>query len=81
MPPTPEGYLKFIRDIPLANTVEHRASKTKMSITPAAKELTQWTSPDTIPTTLQEEIETVISGIFGPTAEKELKPDQLRLCW
>lgn len=81
MPPTTEGYLKFIRDIPLANTVKHDSSNSMISVTPATKDLTEWTDPERIPTTLRREMDVVIKGILGAAASKDLKPEQLRLCW
>ncbi|KIW60737.1 hypothetical protein PV05_00931 [Exophiala xenobiotica] len=81
MPPTLDGYLKFIRDIPLANTVLHPASNTKISVAPDNAEGTEWTAPENIPVLLREEMKTVIAGIFGVDAAAELQPEQLRLCW
>lgn len=79
--PATDGYLKFIRDIPLANTIHHVASDTQISVPPTSASLTEWTSPSSIPTTLRDEMHTVISGILGPAAAAELEPESLRLCW
>ncbi|KIW42941.1 uncharacterized protein PV06_06437 [Exophiala oligosperma] len=81
MPPTPDGYLKFIRDIPLANTLVHAASKTRISVAPPNAEGTEWTARENLPEVLQDEMTTVIGGIFGPDAAQELIPQHLRLCW
>lgn len=81
MPPTPDGYLKFIRDIPLANTLLHAASKTHISVAPESADGTEWTAPENLPKALRDEMTTVIAGIFGPEAAQELTPQHLRLCW
>jgi len=81
MPPTADGYLKFIRDIPLANTRLHEHSNSRISVPSAEKEGTEWTALDKIRMTLQREIETTIAGIFGQEAVKDLMPEQVRMCW
>jgi len=81
MPPTPDGYLKFIRDIPLANKLFHPASQTYISVAPESAEGTEWTAPENLPKVLRDEMTTVIAGIFGPEAARELVPQHLRLCW
>lgn len=81
MPPTEDGYIKFIHDIPLANTVFHKASNTRISIPPRAKELTEWTKPENMPSIVRRELATTIAGIFGADAAKELVPEEVRLCW
>jgi hypothetical protein len=81
MPPTSDGYLKFIRDIPLANTVPHPASNTKISVAPDNAEGTEWTAPENLPAVLREEMKTVIAGIFGVNSAAELQREQMRLCW
>ena len=81
MPPTPDGCLKFIRDISLANHVYEPRSHTRISVTPAEKMFTEWTAPTNLPSALRTEIEMVIAGIFGSKAAEELKPERLRLCW
>ena len=81
MPLTEDGYLKFIRDIPVKNTVYHQASNTKISRPPGSAEGTEWTDPANIPHKLQEEMKEVVTGIFGPAEAPNLQPEKLRLCW
>jgi hypothetical protein len=81
MPPTKDGYLKFIRDIPFANTVDHLPSGEKFSTTPLDPTACEWTSPESIPEGLRQEVSLSIKGIYGEKAEQELKPEKLRLCW
>lgn len=81
MPLTEDGYLKFIRDIPVKNTLLHRASNSSISIPPTEQEGTEWTDPKNLPQTLQDEMAVVIEGIFGPAEAAHMQPDKLRLCW
>ena len=81
MPLTEDGYLKFIRDIPVKNTLPHSASNSRISRPPEDEEGTEWTDPQNLPQKLQDEMAGVIEGIFGPAEAKTLQPDKLRLCW
>ena len=81
MPPTPDGQLKFNRDLPFLHTIKHSESGDEFSIPIVDYNHTQWTSADKIPQSLVEEIDTVIKGIYGPDAAKDLKPHTYRLCW
>ena len=80
MPPTPDGQLKFIRDIPFKNTEDHAASNQKMSIPLTNIDGSQWTLPSKMPTGIRNEIVTVMNGIFGKEV-KNLQPSQMRFCW
>lgn len=80
MPPTPDGQLKFIRDIKFANTVNHSTTGEEMMIPMLGKQLSQWTQPEAIPSGLREEIATVMKGIYGKHAQ-DLKPATYRFCW
>ena len=80
MPPTPDGQLKFIRDVTFKNTVEHAASGQMISVPVISTERSQWTSPQTIPAGLREELAIVMKGIYGNQAQ-DLKPDTFRICW
>ena len=81
MPLTDDGYIKFIRDIPVKNTLLHEPSNSRISCPPDTTETTQWTHPENIPKQLQEEMHVVIDGIFGRTEGSKMEPEQLRLCW
>lgn len=81
MPVSEDGYLKFIRDVPVKNTQLHPASNTRISWAPESMELTQWTDPSNMPQRLQDEIDVVIDGIFGAEEASRLRPEKLRLCW
>ena len=81
MPPTPDGQLKFNRDLPFLHTVQHSESGDEFSVPIVDYNHTQWTSADKIPHSLVEEIDIVIKGIYGPEAAKDLKPHTYRLCW
>ena len=80
MPPTPNGQLKFIRDVPFRNTVYHSASDHCFSVPLTSTERSQWTSPSDMPSKIRKEIDTVLNGIYGREA-KGLKPDFYRFCW
>lgn len=80
MPPTPDHQLKFIRDMPLKNTVYHASSDQKISVPLTEKNRSQWTSRDNMPTQLVNEIDTVIKGCYGKGVEG-LQPSHYRLCW
>ena len=81
MPLTEDGYLKFIRDIPLKNTVKHVPSNTDISIPPTGSTGTEWTDPEEFPRKLRDEMTEVITGIFGKSEAKHMIPDGFRLCW
>ena len=80
MPPTPEGELKFIRDVKFANTVTHEKSGKQMLVPMTGRHTSQWTDPDKIPLGLREEIATVIKGIYGKHGT-DLTPAEYRFCW
>ena len=80
MPPTPERQLKFIRDVPFRNTMYHPDSNQSFSVPLTSIERSQWTSPDSMPSSVREEIDMVLNGIYGKEA-KELRPDMYRFCW
>ena len=80
MPPTPEGELKFIRDIKFANTVLHEKTGEEMLVPLTGKDTSQWTDPSKIPSGLREEIGIVIKGIYGKYGD-DLKPSKYRFCW
>jgi hypothetical protein len=80
MPPTPKDQLKFIRDMPFKHTVDHPASGQRISVPFTNKERSQWTTPDKMPTSIKNEIATVMDGIYGKQVEG-LKVDDIRFCW
>ena len=80
MPPTPEGELKFIRDIKFANTVTDEKSGKQMLVPLTGKYTSQWTDPEKVPLGLREEIRTVIKGIYGKHGT-DLTPAKYRFCW
>ncbi|KAL8934656.1 MAG: hypothetical protein Q9216_005797 [Gyalolechia sp. 2 TL-2023] len=82
MPITPDGQLKFIRDVPWKNTVRHHESGQAISIPPTTASESQWTAPETFPAGLREEISIVVKGIFGAEEEAlQLTPNSFRMCW
>lgn len=80
MPPTPNRQLKFIRDVPIRNTIYHPVSNQSFSVPLTSTERSQWTSPDNMPSGIRKEIDTVLNGIYGKEA-KGLRPDVYRFCW
>lgn len=80
MPPTSDNQLKFIRDIPFRNTIDHQVSGQRISVPFTSMDRSQWTSPDNMLQGLKDEIATVINGIYGKEG-KDLKPHTYRLCW
>ncbi|KAL8891760.1 MAG: hypothetical protein Q9192_005705 [Flavoplaca navasiana] len=80
MPPV-DGFLKFISDISIKNTVLHPASGQYISIPFTDKTKSQWTSPEDIPRKLREELDDVIKNIYGKKAADDLKTRTMRLCW
>lgn len=80
MPPTPERQLKFIRDVPFRNTIYHPASGQSFSVPLSSIERSQWTSSDSMPSSIKREVDTVLKGIYG-TEAKGLRPDVYRFCW
>jgi len=80
MPPTPDKQLKFIRDMPLRNTVHHAASGQKISVPFIDKARSQWTSRENMPAQLVGEVDNVMNGCYGKEI-KGLKPSHYRLCW
>lgn len=81
MPITPDGQMKFIRDVTWKNTVKYENSEQAISIPITTPARSQWTSPENIPLGLREEIETVVKGIYGQEEGKRLMPNTLRMCW
>ncbi|KAL6720694.1 hypothetical protein ACLMJK_002619 [Lecanora helva] len=80
MPPTPDGQLKFIRDIPFKNTIDHPASGQKFSVPRTDLQRSQWVSPSDIPQGIRDEISTVMKGIYGKEVHG-LQPSTMRFCW
>ncbi|KAI9871194.1 MAG: hypothetical protein M1830_004434 [Pleopsidium flavum] len=80
MPPTPDGELKFCRDVSFTNSVKHPASGQTISVPPITSGKTQWTAPENISSELREELYTVMGGIYGKGAEG-MNLDTFRLCW
>lgn len=80
MPPTPDLQLKFIRDVPFRNTIDHPESRQSFSVPLTSIERSQWTSSDKIPSSIKTEIDMVLNGIYGKEA-KGLRPDTYRFCW
>lgn len=80
MPPTPQGQLKFIRDVPFRNTVYHPASDQLLSVPLTSAERSLWTSPDNMPSGIRKEVDMVLNGIYGKEV-KGLRPDVYRFCW
>lgn len=79
MPPTPDRQLKFIRDVPFRNTIDHPESRQSFSVPLTSVERSQWTSSDKMPTSIKAEIDMVLNGIYGEA--KGLRPDMYRFCW
>ena len=80
MPPTPDRQLKFIRDVPFRNTIDHPESSQSISVPLTSIERSQWTSSDKMPSSIKKEIHMVLNGIYGKEA-KGLRPDMNRFCW
>ena len=80
MPPTPDRQLKFIRDVPFRNTIYHPGSSQSFSVPLTSIQGSQWTSPNKMPRSIKNEIDTVLNGIFGKEA-RGLRPDMYRFCW
>ncbi|KAK4697607.1 hypothetical protein P7C71_g492, partial [Lecanoromycetidae sp. Uapishka_2] len=80
MPPTPDQQLKFIRDMPLKNTVYHAASDQEISVPFTDKFRSQWTTREHMPTQLVREIDTVMKGCYGKEVDGQ-QPSHYRLCW
>ena len=80
MPITPDGQMKFIRDVTWKNTVDHPASGQSFSVPLTTPDRSQWTSPEKIPLGLREEVEMVVKGIYGADGTS-LMPNTLRMCW
>ncbi len=80
MPPTPDGELKFCRDVSFTNSVKHPVSGQTISVPPITSGKTQWTAPENVPSGLREELYTVMKGIYGKEAEG-MNLDTFRLCW
>ena len=78
MPPTPDRQLKFIRDVPFRNTINHPESSQSFSVPLTSVERSQWTSSDKMPSSIKTEIDMVLNGIYGA---KGLRPDTYRFCW
>ena len=78
MPPTRDGYMKFIRDIPLANTIDHKPSKTRFSTTPIARHFLEWTHPENLPEALRNELLDVFTCIYGNEEAESFNLEQVR---
>ncbi|KAL8748414.1 MAG: hypothetical protein Q9184_007320 [Pyrenodesmia sp. 2 TL-2023] len=81
MPITPNGQMKFIRDVTWKNTIKHHESGQSLSVPITTPSRSQWSSPSDIPMGLREEIDTVVKGIYGEEEGKKLQPNTLRMCW
>lgn len=80
MPPTPDGELKFCRDLSFTNSIHHSASGQTISVSSFVSGDSQWTTLANVPPALQQELYTVMQGIYGHEAN-ELTLDSFRLCW
>lgn len=80
MPPTPQGQLKFIRDVPFRNTVHHPASDQSLPVPLTSTKRSLWTSPENMPSGIRKEIDMVLNGIYGKEV-KGLSPNVYRFCW
>ena len=78
MPPTPDRQLKFIRDVPFRNTIDHPESGQLFSVPLTSIERSQWTSSDKMPSSIKTEIDMVLNGIYGHIG---FRPDMYRFCW
>ncbi|KAL8890837.1 MAG: hypothetical protein Q9215_002063 [Flavoplaca cf. flavocitrina] len=81
LPITPDGQMKFIRDVPWKNTVKHQASRQSISVPLTTPARSQWSKPSELPKGLREEIGMVIKGIYGETQGSQLVPQRMRMCW
>jgi hypothetical protein len=78
MPPTPDGLLKFCRDVSFTNNVHHEASGQTFSIPPPGADQNTWTGD--VQQGLKDEISDVMMQIYGKDAEAfEFK--SFRICW
>ena len=80
MPPTPDGELKFIRDVKFANTITYPKTGEEMMVPMLGGKLSQWTQPEAILSGLREEMATVIRGIYGKHVDG-LELARYRFCW
>lgn len=80
MPPTPDGELKFCRDVSFTNSIHHSASGQTISVNTFTSGDSQWATPANVPPALQQELYTVMQGIYGHEADG-LTLDSFRLCW
>lgn len=80
MPPTPDGELKFCRDLSFTNPIHHPASGQTISVPSFIRRETQWTTPANVPPALRQELYGVMRGIYGHEADG-LALESFRLCW
>ena len=77
MPSTPDGLLKFCRDVSFSNMVAVTEYGKTYSVPPDAEEYDQWSVPDK----LKEEIRSVQQGLYGHELAKEFRTANYRICW
>jgi len=76
MPPLPDGFMKFNRDVSFQNTKLHIPSGKHFSMPPSGPLYNEWSPPQK----LKDELETVRKGIHGKQTE-DLVFTESRLCW
>jgi hypothetical protein len=80
MPPTPDGELKFCRDLSFTNSIHHPVSGQSISVPSYIGGETQWTAPANVHPAFRQELYGVMRGIYGHEADG-LTLDSFRLCW
>ena len=77
MPSTPDGLLKFCRDVSFSNMVGVTEYGTTHSVPPYAEEYDQWS----IPEKLKDDIRSVQRGLYGEKLAEEFHIANYRICW
>ncbi|KAL8952946.1 MAG: hypothetical protein Q9222_001165 [Ikaeria aurantiellina] len=78
--PATDGLLKFVSEVSFTNTVHHDQSGQDMSLPVIDPATSQWTSPETVPRALREDLDNVMKDIYGKQAAG-MKPSTYRICW
>ncbi|KAL8714148.1 MAG: hypothetical protein Q9220_001876 [cf. Caloplaca sp. 1 TL-2023] len=78
MPPTPDGLLKFCRDVSFTHNIYHTASGQTISVPPSPPSQSTWSQD--VPPGLKEEAFNVMTQTYGKEVEG-LEFESYRMCW
>ena len=78
MPPTPDGLLKFCRDVGFTNNTYHEASQQRISIPPTPATQSTWSND--APEALKQEVRDIMTKTYGQEIEG-FTFESYRMCW